>query len=71
MQRKIHRFRQRGLMCLTVFLALVAFALWFTRVGATHPAYTSSLVSYGFVSLFLLVLFAQLEMWWRSNLIKS
>lgn len=66
-RKQAYRLRRRGLVCLSVFLLLALLALFFSRAGAAHSSYVSSLTNYGFVLLFLGMLFVQLEAWWRKR----
>jgi cytochrome bd-type quinol oxidase subunit 2 len=69
LQQKAQHLRRKGLLFLTVFLFLLALALWYTKNGYSHPIYQEQFVNYGFSLLFVLVLFAQLEAWWHKPLL--
>jgi cytochrome bd-type quinol oxidase subunit 2 len=66
-QQKAQRLRRTGLLFLTGFILLLALALWLTSTGYSHPHYQDQLTNYGFALLFSLVLFAQLEAWWKKE----
>lgn len=67
-REKVRRLRRRGLVFLSLFLLLLGFALYCTQAGYAADAYSSPLLGYGFALLFLLVLFVQVEVWWRRGL---
>ncbi|MFK8165231.1 MAG: hypothetical protein AB8H12_22485 [Lewinella sp.] len=66
-RQKAQRLRRTGLLCLTGFILLLALALWLTKTGYSHSEYQNELTNYGFALLFSLVLFVQLEVWWKKE----
>lgn len=66
-RQKAQRLRRKGLLFLTGFILLLALALWLTSTGNSHPEYQDQLTNYGFALLFTLVLFVQLEVWWKKG----